>query len=133
MILRYDPRDITTVLVYRSEDDKEVFLARADAQNLETETISLDEAKASIRKVREVGKTVSNSSILSEIRDRSLFNPLDRKTRKQRQTEEQAQLQEPKISARGIESEVKEEKPQTPDPPQVEVFDYEELLDDYEF
>jgi putative transposase len=51
------------VLAYRSEGGKEVFLARAYAQNLETETISLDEAKASIRRVREVGKTVSNSSM----------------------------------------------------------------------
>jgi putative transposase len=113
VILRYDPRDITTVLVYRLESGKEVFLARADAQNLETETISLDEAKASIRKVREVGKTLSNSSILSEIRDRSLLNPPDRKTRKQRQIEEQDRLRKQTVSERVIESEVDEEEPET--------------------
>ncbi len=63
--LRYDPRDITTVLVYRTEGDREVFLARAYAQDLETEQLSIDEAKASSRKVREAGKAVSNRSILA--------------------------------------------------------------------
>ena len=92
VILRYEPRDITEVLVYRQEGNKEVFLARAYAQNLETETIALDEAKASVRKVREAGKTVSNVSILEEIRERSLFTPPDKKTRKERQKEEQAEL-----------------------------------------
>jgi putative transposase len=134
VILRYDPRDITTVLAYRSEGDKEVFLARAYAQNLETETISLDEAKASIRKVREVGKTVSNSSILSEIRDRDTFSQTTKKTRKQRQIEEQAQLRGKKVSEGVTESAVEEETEQTTtNIPQVEVFDYEELLDDYGF
>ena len=54
--------------------------------------LPLDEAKASIRKVREAGKTISNRSILNEIRDRDLFTPPDKKTRKERQKEEQAQL-----------------------------------------
>jgi putative transposase len=57
--LRYDPRDITTVLAYRTEGDREVFLACAYAQDLETEQLSIDEAKASSRKVREAGKAVS--------------------------------------------------------------------------
>ncbi len=73
VILRYEPRDITEVLVYRQEDNKEVFLARAFAQDLETEVISLDEAKVSSRKVREAGKTISNRSILNEIRDREML------------------------------------------------------------
>ena len=74
------------------DGNKEVFLARAYAQNLETETIALDEAKASVRKVREVGKNVSNISILEEIRERSLFTPPDKKTGKERQKEEQTEL-----------------------------------------
>ena len=92
VIFRYEPRDITEILVYRQEENKEVFLARAFAQNLETETIALDEAKASSKKVREAGKTVSNRSILNEIRDRDLFTPPDKKTRKERRKEEQAEL-----------------------------------------
>lgn len=53
VILRYDPRDITTVLVYQSQGQSDVFLARAHAQNLETERLSLAEAKAISRRLRE--------------------------------------------------------------------------------
>ncbi|MEA5504857.1 transposase family protein [Halotia wernerae UHCC 0503] len=80
VVLRYDPRDITTMLVYRIEGDKEVFIARAYAQDLETEELSLDEAKASSRKVREAGKAVSNRSILAEVRERETF-PTQKKLR----------------------------------------------------
>lgn len=42
VILRYDPRDITSVLVYQPQGSNDVFLARAPhAQNLETERLSL--------------------------------------------------------------------------------------------
>jgi putative transposase len=61
VVLRYDPRDITTVLVYRQEGSKEVFLARAYAQDLETEQLSLDEAKASSRRIREAGENCQQS------------------------------------------------------------------------
>lgn len=40
VILRYDPRDITTVLVYQMKGSKEEFLTRAHAQGWETETLS---------------------------------------------------------------------------------------------
>ena len=135
VILRYEPRDITEVMVYRHEDNKEVFLARAFAQDLETETISLDEAKASSRKVREAGKTISNRSILNEIRDRDLFTPPDKKTRKERQKEEQAQLPtQQRFSKTEILDDFAEEEIQTTkEAPNVEVFDYEELQDDYGF
>jgi putative transposase len=33
VVLRYDPRDITTVLVYQNQGEREVFLARAYAQD----------------------------------------------------------------------------------------------------
>jgi len=92
VVLRYDPRDITTVLVYRQEGSKEVFLARANAQDLETEQLSLDEAKASSRRIREAGKTVSNRSILAEVRDRDTFGTR-KKSKKERHKEEQAQVQ----------------------------------------
>jgi len=132
VILRYDPKDITQVLVYRSENNKEVFLARAFAQNMETETISLDEAKASIRKVREAGKTISNNSILTEVRDRSLFTPPEKKTRKERQKEEQAEiLKKIEVVQNEILNEEDRETSSTKETPQVEVWDYEELMDDY--
>ncbi len=136
VILRYEPRDITEILVYRQESNREVFLARAFAQDLETETIALDEAKASSRKVREAGKTISNRSILNEIRDRDLFTPPDKKSRKERQKEEQAELSAQKqiIQTQAFD-EIEEEDVTPPkrETPQVEVLDYEDLLDNYGF
>lgn len=73
VVLRYDPRDITTVLVYQPQGATDVFLTRAHAQNLETEQLSLAEAKAISRRLREARTEITNQSILSEIRDRVQF------------------------------------------------------------
>jgi putative transposase len=89
--LRFDPKDITTVLVYRQENNQEVFLARAYAQGLETEQLSYEEAKASSRRLREAGKTLSNEAILQEAIDRDALAS-SKKNRKQRQKEEQKML-----------------------------------------
>lgn len=70
VIIRYNPRDITTIFVYQLREGKEVFLTRAHAQGLETETLSYAEAKSLSRSLREEGKAVSNRSILEEVRDR---------------------------------------------------------------
>ncbi|WP_244329197.1 Mu transposase C-terminal domain-containing protein [Tolypothrix sp. PCC 7910] len=70
VILRFDPRDISTVFVYRQDSGKEVLLSQAHAIDLETEQISLEEAKAASRKIRDAGKQISNKSILAEVRDR---------------------------------------------------------------
>ena len=73
VVLRYDPRDITTVMVYQPQGKTDVFLARAHAQNLETERLSLAEAKAISRRLREARTEITNQSILSEIRARVQF------------------------------------------------------------
>lgn len=73
VILRYDPRDITTVLVYRQQGASDVFLTRAHAQNLETERLSLPEAKAISRRLRQARREITNQSVLAEIRDRLEF------------------------------------------------------------
>ncbi len=44
VVLRYNPRDITTVLVYQQQGSKDIFLTRAHAVGLETESLSLAEA-----------------------------------------------------------------------------------------
>jgi putative transposase len=132
VVLRYDPRDITTILVYRKEGDKEVFLARAYAQDLETEQLSIDEAKASSRQVRKAGKTVSNRSILAEVRERETFST-QKKTKKERQKIEQAEVQKAKQPIR-VEPEEQVEvasiDAQT-EPEMPEVFDYEQMREDY--
>ncbi len=134
VVLRYDPRDITTVLVYRQKGSKEEFLARAFAQDLETEQLSLDEAKASSLKVRKAGKEVSNRSILAEVRDRQTFTT-QKKTKKERQKTEQAELKQAKQPLPvEVEEEVEtvstssEQEYQMP-----EVFDYEQMREDYGF
>ena len=131
MVLRYDPRDITTILVYSHKGHKEEFLTRAYAQDLETEELSLDEAKAMIRRIREAGKTISNRSMLAEVKDRETFVK-QKKTRKERQKEEQAVVQKAKkpVPVEAEEIEVASvESASEPDMP--EVFDYEQMREDY--
>jgi putative transposase len=130
IVLRYDPRDITTVLVYRQEAGKEVFLARAFAQDLETETLSVEEIKASNKKVREKGKAISNRSILEEVRERDIF--VKKKTKKDRQKEEHQALHSinNKTTTLELEEEIEVEvKPKQKNKPKV--LDYQQLQDDY--
>lgn len=72
VVVRYNPRDITTILIYQVQDSKEVFLTRAHAQGWETETLSYAEAQALSQRRREAGKAISNRSMLEEIRDRDI-------------------------------------------------------------
>ncbi len=134
VILRFDPKDITTVLVYQQESNKEVFLTRAYALELETEQMSLDEAKTSSKRVRDTGKTVSNSSILSEIRDRENF-PKAKKSKKERYKEEKQFISSKSVETTELATEEADLSSSYPpsEPPQVPVFDYEELQEDYGF
>jgi putative transposase len=134
VILRYDPKDITTIWVYRQEKHQEVFLARAHAQDLETEQLSLDEAKASARRLRDAGKTINNQAILQETIEReALIEKNSKKSRKQRQKAEQAYKEKAKPSVadkmQSLESET-EISPQT-EVDNIEVWDYDQLRDDY--
>ncbi len=131
VILRYDPRDITTIWVYRQEKHQEVFLTRAHAQELETEQLSLDEAKASAKRLRNAGKTISNQSILQEVIEREALG--SKKSRKQRQKAEQAYKQEQNPSV--VETvELIEPEGETSTQTEVddiEVWDYDQLREYY--
>lgn len=139
VLLRYDPKDIKMILVYRKEGGEEVFLARAYAQDLQTEQLSFDEAKASSRKLRDAGKAVSNRSILAEVRDsasalaelRETFL-IQKKSKKERQKSEQAQIHRKKelfpIEAEVTEFESLVNELETEI---IEVFDYEQMREDY--
>ena len=70
VIIRYNPRDITTIFVYQLQESKEVFVTRAHAQGWETETLSYAEAQAISQRQRERGKAINNRSMLEEVRDR---------------------------------------------------------------
>jgi len=131
VVLRYDPRDITSVLVYQQQKEKEVFLARAYATGLETEQVSLEEVKASNKKIREKGKTISNHSILSEVRERDIFVS-KKKTKKERQKEEQKQLHSVVPQSNPVEVEPELEIEDTPAPRRKSrVLNYDQLQEDY--
>lgn len=137
IVLRYDPRDITTVWVYRIDKGKEELLSAAHALNWETEQLSLEEAKAASQKVRSVGKTLSNKSILAEIHDRDTFIKQKKKTQKERKKEEQAQVHPVYESINLSDTELVETpdetpKTQAPQSRRPRVFNYEQLRQDYD-
>lgn len=70
VIIRYNPRDITTIYIYQLVDSKEVFLTRAHAMGWETEILSYREAQAISQRRREAGKAIDNRSLLEEVRSR---------------------------------------------------------------
>ncbi|MBE9011051.1 transposase [Pseudanabaenaceae cyanobacterium LEGE 13415] len=86
VILRYDPRDITTIWIYQLQDSKEVFLTRAHATGLETEILAYAEAKAMSRRIRAAGQEVSQKSLLNEVRDRGLTIEKLQRQKKQRKS-----------------------------------------------
>ena len=72
--LRYDPADVTTLLVYKiNADNTEEFLDYAHAQGLETERLSLREIKAINRRLKEAGEQINNDAILEAMLDRQAF------------------------------------------------------------
>ncbi|MDZ8189277.1 MAG: Mu transposase C-terminal domain-containing protein [Nostoc sp. ChiSLP02] len=134
IVIRYDPRDITTVWVYRIDKGKEVLLSAAHALDWETEQLSLEEAKAASRKVRSVGKTLSNKSILAEIHDRDTFIKQKKKSQKERKKEEQAQAHSVYQPINLSERELLENLQETPksETRKPRVFNYEQLRQDYD-
>jgi putative transposase len=68
IILRYDPRNIISLLVYTQEKRGQptTFLGTVTAKDLEREKLSLDELKLTLRRIRKQGKAIDNSLILSE-------------------------------------------------------------------
>jgi Mu transposase, C-terminal/Winged helix-turn helix len=68
--LRYDPKDITTVWVYRRDGGKEEFLTRAFAQGLEITTLTLADSQSARRELRQTSQSINNSSILAEVERR---------------------------------------------------------------
>ncbi len=148
VVLRYDPSDITTVLVYRREVErkqleqetseaqvkwvKEIFLAPAYAQDLENEQLSLEEAKANSKRIREAGKAVDNQSMLDEMHDREAFLEQKKKSRRDRRKDAQAEIQpasKPTKPAEADETETPSEAIRSEpivEIPQFEIWDFDE-------
>lgn len=148
VVLRYDPSDITTALVYRREVErkpleqetseaqvkwvKEIFLAPVYAQDLENEQLSLEEAKANSKSIREAGKAVDNQSMLDEIHDREAFLDQKKKSRRDRRKDEQAAIQpasKPTKPAKADETQMPSEaivSESIVEIPQFEIWDFDE-------
>lgn len=129
--VRYDPKDITTIWVYHQEKGKEVFLTRAYALGLETEILSLYEARSYVKRIRQAKRKISNESIHQEIlhRDSAVEK---KKSRKQRQQEEQSykSVFTPRVFAEDIEPQ-EIEQDLSEEIADVEVWDFDELQDEY--
>jgi putative transposase len=97
--VRYDPRDIRTIWVYHQQHNKEVFLTHAHAQGLETEQLSLEEAKASSKRIRDAGKAITNQAILYDVMDWAINKETTKPSRKQRQKNEQSYKQPTVVTA----------------------------------
>lgn len=145
VVLRYNPRDITTVLVYQQQGNQDVFLTRAHAVGLETESLSFAEAQAISRRVRAAGKLVTNQSVLTEVQDRDCrINQIHKqKPKKQNQTAPEPQLEEVQsephqnlppwdraMAEPGLDATERSE-PEEIEVPEVRVWDYEELKRNY--
>jgi putative transposase len=137
VMMRYDPRDITTIFIYEVKESKEVFLTRAHAQGWETETLSYAEAQALSQRKREAGKAISNRAMLEEVRDRD--RRVKQVQRQQRQKPDAVPVSLPTLPPAPTtqvhtvppvppttEPAMAEEKPRRP-VPYVRVLDYEQM------
>ena len=129
IVVRYDPRDITQLLVYRHEPDREVYLGVAQAQDFEGEVLALDDAKAHSRSIREDGRAVSNDAMLDEMRDREACIEQKKKSRKDRQKEEQEELRStpPSVIEPTSSDEVEVEESESDlEIPEYEIWDFDD-------
>lgn len=131
--LRFDPKDITTIWVYRYDkvEGKEVFLTRAHAQGLETEQLTLEDAKTASKRLRDRDKTINNAAIVQEVIEREAATK--KPTRKQRQKSEQAyrQLQPLAVQEKAVAEEQAVLGVISTDISDVEVWGLEQMQEDY--
>lgn len=113
VILRYNPRDITTIYVYQLQDNQEVFLTRAHAMGWETETLSYREAQALSERRRAAGKAIQTGSQMAEVRER------DRRV-KQVQRQQRQKLDADLISSSTLPAPTPQQEASTPAPPTTE-------------
>ncbi len=130
--IRYDPQDITTILVYeRLPDSTEQFLDYAHAQTIEDRRLSLRHHQAIKRKVREEGEEVNNQTILAMLdREEFIGETVTKNLQQRRQTAhetvnpvksvvEKLDISEPEVTDLDLE----EDQEELPPPFQVKYMD----------
>ncbi|MEM8715514.1 MAG: Mu transposase C-terminal domain-containing protein [Cyanobacteria bacterium P01_G01_bin.4] len=128
VIKRYDPTDISQILIYQQRDSSTVFLCRATALNLEAETLSLEEAKSLSRRLRKAKKTINNRAILDELLNRQA-EVKTKPTRKERKKAQKLR-QETLIPKDLGETEVKEDEwSGNEEPPPSQVLESDGMSD----
>jgi putative transposase len=135
VVLRYNPRDITSIMIYREEGGKDVFLSRAHASGLETESLSYAEAQAMSRRLRQVGRSLSNASILNEVRSRDQEVEEQRRRGRLRLGKKPTVVAEPVVEPVSITAPLEvEEEAENPaiEVPDVRVFDYDAMREEFE-
>jgi putative transposase len=140
VVLRYNPRDITSILIYREEGGNDIFVSRAHASGLETEIMSYAEAQAMSRRLRQAERAISNSSIFHEVRSR------DQEVAEQSRQGKRARLgTKPTAAADSVAvptpdptllpvavAEAEEEENAAIEVPDVRVFDYDAMREEFE-
>lgn len=136
VVLRYDPRDITSILIYQEVGGKDEFLSRAHATGLETERLSYAEAQAMSRRLRQAGRSLSNPTILAEVRsrDREVESQTRRSTQRGSQLRERATVKpQTTLTPAVSEPETEAEQPVPPiEVKKVRVYDYEAMKQEYD-
>jgi putative transposase len=134
VVLRYNPRDITSILIYREEGGKDIFLSRAHASGLETESLSYAEAQAMSRRLRQEGRAISNTSIFHEVRSRDQEVEEQRRQGRLRPRKKPTVVAEPVVEpvSTTVAIEVEEEENPAIEVPDVRVFDYDAMREEFE-
>ncbi|MGL4619707.1 MAG: Mu transposase C-terminal domain-containing protein, partial [Chroococcidiopsis sp.] len=148
VIMRYNPRDITTIYIYQLQDSKEVFVTRAHAQGWETEILSYKEAQAIAQRRRKAAKALDNRSMLQEVRARDATTQKVQRQKKynsgasgkltsktQTQINTNSQLSEPKEEISTVVAEIVNEALIEPNLEQVKLkkpVPYVRVYEDYE-
>lgn len=134
VVLRYNPRDITSILIYREEGGKDIFLSRAHASGLETESLSYAEAQAMSRRLRQVGRSISNGSILNEVRSRDQEVEEQQRQRRLRPGKKATVAIERAVEPdpRSVAVDEAEEENPAIEVSDVRVFDYDAMREEFE-
>lgn len=96
--IRYDPRDISSVLAYTYSEEPEIsdYLGVAQARDLEHERISLKEWRQIKQKLRQAEKKIDNTALLSERLNLQQFSQekIKKKSQKARRRKAQDKLEQ---------------------------------------